>query len=109
MLYRALFWLVLKRLPAETAHHVGFALLRALMLFPGAKAIARWLCAAIPPLPAIDERITRPRSIDEALRMTARALRAWLEEVGADQIAFAIGKTATAISTGWLEGRAVDR
>ena len=66
---------------------------------PGEVWLARWLCAAIPPLPAIDERITRPRSIDEALRMTARALRAWLEEVGADQIAFAIGKTATAIST----------
>jgi dihydroorotate dehydrogenase len=49
MLYRALFWLVLKRLPAETAHHVGFALLRAMMWFPGAKAIARWLCASRDP------------------------------------------------------------
>ena len=49
MLYRALFWLVLKRLPAETAHHVGFALLRAMMWFPGARAITRWLCAARDP------------------------------------------------------------
>ena len=49
MLYRALFWLVLKRLPAERAHHVGFALLRAMMFFPCAKAIARWLCAARDP------------------------------------------------------------
>ena len=49
MLYRALFWLVLKRLPAETAHHVGFALLRAMMWPPGARAVARWLLGARDP------------------------------------------------------------
>lgn len=49
MLYRALFWLVLKRLPAETAHHVGFALLRAAMWLPGVRALVRRLCAARDP------------------------------------------------------------
>lgn len=49
MLYRALFWLVLKRLPAETAHHVGFALLRAMMAVPGVAALWRRLCGARDP------------------------------------------------------------
>jgi dihydroorotate dehydrogenase len=49
MVYRALFWLVLKRLPAETAHHAGFALLRAMMWMPGARPLWRWLCAARDP------------------------------------------------------------
>lgn len=49
MLYRALFWLVLRRLPAERAHHVGFVLLRAMMAIPGAKALSRWLCGARDP------------------------------------------------------------
>lgn len=49
MLYRALFWLVLKRLPAETAHHVGFALLRAAMFIPGVAALCRRLLGARDP------------------------------------------------------------
>ena len=49
MLYRALFWLVLKRLPAETAHHVGFALLRATMSIPGVAALCRRLLGARDP------------------------------------------------------------
>ena len=44
MLYRALFTLLLARLPAETAHHLGFAALRFAMWFPGVRALARaWL------------------------------------------------------------------
>ncbi len=49
MLYRALFWLILRRMSAETAHRIGFGLLRATMIVPGAKAIARWLCGARDP------------------------------------------------------------
>ena len=51
MIYRALFWLVLRRLSAETAHRIGFGLLRVAMAVPGAKAIARWLCGARDPAP----------------------------------------------------------
>jgi len=47
VIYRALFWLVLRRLSAETAHRIGFGLLR--VAVPGAKAIARWLCGARDP------------------------------------------------------------
>ncbi|HVV82716.1 MAG TPA: quinone-dependent dihydroorotate dehydrogenase [Kofleriaceae bacterium] len=49
MLYRALFWLVLRRLPAETAHRIGTALLGAMMWVPGAKALARRLTGARDP------------------------------------------------------------
>jgi dihydroorotate dehydrogenase len=43
MIYRFFYWLVLARLPAEFAHHVAFALLRALMAIPGVRALARRL------------------------------------------------------------------
>lgn len=56
--------------------------------------LARWACAALPSLPAIDPRITTPVSIDEAVRMAAPALRAWLEAIGIDQLAFALGPHA---------------
>ena len=49
MFYRALFWLVLRHLPAETAHRVGSALLGALMWPPGMKALWRRLTAARDP------------------------------------------------------------
>ncbi len=49
MLYRALFWLVLRHLPAETAHHAGFGLLRGLAWMPGAVPLLRWLCTARDP------------------------------------------------------------
>lgn len=61
--------------------------------------LARWVCARLPAMPATDADLARPRSMADATRMTASALRAWLEEVGADQIAFAVGKSATSIST----------
>lgn len=61
--------------------------------------LARWLCAELPAMPVIDATITRPRSIADATRMSATALHAWLEDVGADQIAFAVGRAATAMSS----------
>jgi hypothetical protein len=61
--------------------------------------LARWVCASLPSMHAIDDRVIRPRSTSEALAMSAVNLRAWLEEVGADTIAFAVGKSATAMSS----------
>jgi len=43
--YRFLYWLVLGRLPAEAAHRVSFALLRALVAVPGMRALIARLCA----------------------------------------------------------------
>lgn len=53
--------------------------------------LARWACAAFPPMPPIDASVVTPRTLADAVRMSAASLRAWLEEVGADQLAFALG------------------
>ncbi|MDI1444127.1 quinone-dependent dihydroorotate dehydrogenase [Polyangium sp. 6x1] len=42
-MYRLLFSLLLRRLSAETAHHLGFGLLRFLMALPGARALSKRL------------------------------------------------------------------
>jgi len=44
-MYRLLFWLVLRRLPAEATHRVSFALLRAATALPGVAPMMRWLLA----------------------------------------------------------------
>ncbi|MEZ4366572.1 MAG: quinone-dependent dihydroorotate dehydrogenase [Kofleriaceae bacterium] len=41
-MYRVLYWLVLRRLPAEGIHRVSFALLRAFAAVPGGCALLRW-------------------------------------------------------------------
>ena len=71
--------------------------------------LARWACAQIPPLPSMRTESKRiplghpyraapditprpPKTIDEALALDGNDLRAWLANVGADQIAaLAIG------------------
>jgi dihydroorotate dehydrogenase len=56
--YRLVYWLLLRHLPAEWTHHVGFALLRALTAVPGVRGLlAAW---------------SRPR--DPALRVRALGL-----------------------------------
>src|SRR5262245_46828169 len=45
-MYRLLYWLVLRRLPAEATHRVSFALLRALVRLPG---VARLMQRAFAP------------------------------------------------------------
>jgi dihydroorotate dehydrogenase len=51
MLYRAFYWLVLARLPAEWIHRVSFALLRAVMAVPGVRPLCRrWLGPRAPEL-----------------------------------------------------------
>jgi len=50
-MYRFLYWLVLRRLPAEATHRVSFALLRALVVLPGvARLLARLLAPRAPEL-----------------------------------------------------------
>ena len=49
MLYRALFWLVLRRLQPEKAHRLAMAVLGAMMAVPGMKALSRRLLAARDP------------------------------------------------------------
>jgi len=44
-MYRLLYWLVLRRLPAEATHRVSFALLRALVAVPGAARLLHRLLA----------------------------------------------------------------
>ena len=63
MLYRALFWLVLRRLPAETAHRLGTALLGALMWLPGMKPLWRRLAGARDPRLRPSERLSMIRSV----------------------------------------------
>jgi hypothetical protein len=59
--------------------------------------LVRRACAGIPPLPAIDPVLVRPRVPADVLRLSAAAARAWLEEVGLDQLAFALGEHAAAL------------
>jgi dihydroorotate dehydrogenase len=49
-MYRLVFWLFLKRLPAEWAHHVGFALLRFVAAIPGVAALLRRLLGVRDPV-----------------------------------------------------------
>lgn len=58
--------------------------------------LARWACAAIPPMRAIDPAITHPRRNADLVRLGPTALHAWLEDIGADQLAFALGPHAAA-------------
>jgi dihydroorotate dehydrogenase len=50
-MYRLVFWLILKRLPAELAHRLGFAMLRCWTAIPGVKwLLRRWLAPRDPVL-----------------------------------------------------------
>jgi hypothetical protein len=57
--------------------------------------LARWACATFPALPAVDESLVRPRVPADVARMSAAAVLAWLTDVGADQLAFAVGDAAS--------------
>jgi hypothetical protein len=59
--------------------------------------LARRACAHIPPLPAIDPALARPRTVSDTLAMSPIALRDWLTEVGRDQLAFALGDHAAVV------------
>jgi hypothetical protein len=57
---------------------------------PIAVWLVRWACAGLPPMPAADA-VGPPASIDAAVRLRGEDLAAWLAEVGADQLALAVG------------------
>jgi hypothetical protein len=57
---------------------------------PVAVWLVRRACAGLPPLPVADAA-GPPASIDEAVRLRGDALEAWLVEIGADQLALAVG------------------
>ena len=48
-MYRFLFRVLLRRLPAETAHHLGFGLLRFLMALPGTRFLTRKVVGTFAP------------------------------------------------------------
>jgi len=55
--------------------------------------LARWATAAIPPMPAVTAaRVTSP---DSATRVDPAALERWIEDAGADQLAFALAAAGT--------------
>lgn len=56
--------------------------------------LARWACAAIPPMSPIDPALLRPRERADVARLAPAALHGWLEDIGADQLAFALGSHA---------------
>lgn len=56
--------------------------------------LARWASSSLAPL-VTDRALVRPRSILEATRLTAERLTDWLADVGADQMALALGGAAT--------------
>lgn len=59
--------------------------------------LVRKACSSLTPLPAIEPAVTRPRNPGDVLRMSASALRAWLDQVGEDQLAHALGEHADAL------------
>ncbi|HUJ62763.1 MAG TPA: hypothetical protein VLX92_29880 [Kofleriaceae bacterium] len=54
--------------------------------------LARWACAAIPPLPPVRDRA--PRSLDDVVALPGDRLLAWLGAVGRAQRAYAISLAA---------------
>lgn len=72
--------------------------------------LVRWACAEIPPLPPVDPAQVVPREIEDAPKLTAEALVAWLANVGADQLAYALrGKPDALQAIAGTLGRDGDR
>jgi hypothetical protein len=69
--------------------------------------LARCACAAIPPLPLVDPTLSRPAAIGDVVRMDPIELRCWLEAIGADQLAFALGDRDAIAATARIVGGAV--
>jgi hypothetical protein len=61
--------------------------------------LARWTCAAIPILPAPEAARVTVASIEEAVKLRGAALRAWLDSIGLDQLAYALGPRVRETST----------
>ena len=70
-------------LPERARHAIASGTLTAVDVW-----LARWACAEIPPLPATSDRPVG--SVYDAIRLPGDKLVAWLSEIGADQLAFAL-------------------
>lgn len=80
-MYRFLYWLVLQRIPAEGAHRVSFALLRALVAVPGVAALMRrWLAPRDPALRvrAFGRELASPLGLAAGFDKDAKGVRALL-------------------------------
>jgi dihydroorotate dehydrogenase len=79
--YRLLYWLVLRRLPAEGTHRLSFALLRILVALPGIeRAMRRWLAPQDPALRvhAFGRELPGPLGLAAGFDKDARGARALL-------------------------------
>lgn len=73
---------------------------------PAAIWLVRWAAARLAPMPPVTAArdlasafaAVRPRSIHDATQLPATALVDWLEDVGADQLAFALGGEVAAVA-----------
>jgi dihydroorotate dehydrogenase len=80
-MYRLLYWLVLRRLPAEGTHRVSFALLRAAVALPGVARLMRRLLAPRAPelrVRALGRELPGPLGLAAGFDKDARGVRALL-------------------------------
>jgi len=78
-MYRLLYWLVLRRLPAEATHRVSFALLRALVALPGVARVMQRLCAPRAPelrVHAFGRELPGPLGLAAGFDKDAKGVRA---------------------------------
>ena len=64
--------------------------------------LARWAAATLAPMPSAG--VDRPRSVGDIAGLSGDAIIAWLADVGADQLAFALGAPSR-----WVEPSVVKR
>lgn len=80
-MYRLLYWLVLRRLPAEATHRVSFALLRAAVALPGVARLMRRLLAPRAPelrVRALGRELPGPLGLAAGFDKDAKGIRALL-------------------------------
>jgi dihydroorotate dehydrogenase len=80
-MYRLLYWLVLRRLPAEGTHRLSFALVRALVALPGIERVMRrWLAPRAPELRvrAFGRELPGPLGLAAGFDKDAKGVRAML-------------------------------
>jgi dihydroorotate dehydrogenase len=80
-MYRLLYWLVLRRLPAEATHRVSFALLRALVALPGIARVMQRLCVPRAPelrVHAFGRELPGPLGLAAGFDKDAKGVRALL-------------------------------
>ncbi|HSS02483.1 MAG TPA: quinone-dependent dihydroorotate dehydrogenase [Kofleriaceae bacterium] len=80
-MYRLLYWLVLRRLPAEGVHRISFALLRALVALPGVERLMRRRLAPCAPelhVRAFGRELPGPLGLAAGFDKDAKGVRALL-------------------------------